>query len=136
KKLAKEPWGPNLPGRAYNAMIHPMAPFKLAGVLWYQGETNAQNATTYSDLLSAMIKSWREEWKDNFPFYFAQIAPYTYGEDNFNGVIVRDQQRRTLKKADMTAMVILSDIGNLNDIHPRNKRDVGLRFANVALNKT
>lgn len=136
QKLNKEPWGPNQPGRAYNAMIHPLIPFKLAGVLWYQGETNTQNADTYSELLSALIKSWRKKWEDNFPFYFAQIAPYSYGEDNFNGVTVRDQQLKTLGKVDKTGMIVLSDIGNLGDIHPKNKKDVGLRFANLALNKT
>lgn len=136
KKLDKKPWGPNEPSRAYNAMIHPLVPFKIKGVLWYQGESNTQNADTYSELLSAMIASWREKWDDQFPFYFVQIAPYKYGDDHFNGVIVRDQQRRTLKKVDKTAMAVISDIGNIEDIHPRNKIDVGLRFANIALNKT
>ena len=136
QKLNKEPWGPNQPGRAYNAMIHPIVSFKLAGVLWYQGETNTQNADTYAELLSTLIKSWRKKWEDNFSFYFAQIAPYNYGEDNFNGVTVRDQQLRTLDKVNKTGMIVTSDIGNLEDIHPKNKKDVGLRFANLALNKT
>lgn len=135
KILRTEKWAPKQPSIVYNAMIHPIVPFKLAGVLWYQGETNEQNAATYSELFSTMITSWREKWEDHFPFYFAQIAPYKYGDDD-KGVIVRDQQRRTLNKVDMTAMVVLSDIGNTQDIHPRNKIDVGIRFANIALNKT
>ena len=135
-KLKKEPWAPKEPSIVYNAMIHPLVPFKIKGALWYQGETNVQNADTYSELLSSMIASWREKWEDQFPFYFVQIAPYKYGDDHFNGVVVRDQQRRILKKSDKTAMVVISDIGNIEDIHPKNKIDVGLRFANVALNKT
>ena len=134
-KLKEEPWAPKQPSIVYNAMINPLIHFKIAGVLWYQGETNVQNANTYSELLSTMIASWREKWEDNFPFYFAQIAPYKYGVDHFNGVIVRDQQLRTLKKTEKTAMVVLSDIGNTQDIHPRNKIEVGIRFANIALNK-
>ncbi|UOB18254.1 sialate O-acetylesterase [Abyssalbus ytuae] len=135
-KLKEEPWSPNKPGMAYNTMIYPLINFKLAGVLWYQGETNTQNAATYAELLSTLIHTWRKNWNDFFPFYYAQIAPYRYGEDNFNGVIVRDQQRKVLNSTDNTGMIIVSDIGNINDIHPRNKKDVGLRFASLALNRT
>jgi sialate O-acetylesterase len=127
------PWGPVEPGRIYNAMIHPIIPFKIAGVLWYQGEANTLNADAYTALLSALIGSWRDKWKDNFPFYFAQIAPYRYGRP-FEGAKVREAQRRTLKVPG-TGMIILSDIGDTTNIHPRNKQDVGLRFASMALNR-
>ncbi|AOW19629.1 sialate O-acetylesterase [Urechidicola croceus] len=135
KKLKEEPWGPFQPGKAYNAMIAPIIPFKIAGTLWYQGETNTQNSSTYSKLLTTLINSWRDEWNEDFPFYFAQIAPFDYGDDNFSGVEIRDQQRRVLN-VDKTGMIVLSDIGNLDDIHPQNKYDVGIRFANLALNKS
>lgn len=127
------PWGPVEPGRLFNAMIAPLVPFRIAGVLWYQGEGNTINADDYEELLTALITSWRDKWNDQFPFYFAQIAPYKYG-DSFHGVIVRDEQRRTLK-VPKTGMVITSDIGDTTDIHPRNKKDVGLRFAAMALNR-
>ena len=89
------PWGPVAPAMIYNAMISPLTPFHIAGVLWYQGEANTINAYAYKELLSALIKSWRNKWGYEFPFYFAQIAPYKYG-NQFEGVEVRDAQRRAL----------------------------------------
>ena len=131
--LKKEQWGPSEPGRAYNGMIHPLVPYTIAGVIWYQGETNTSNAAYYQNTFSTLIKSWREKWNQDFPFYFAQIAPYNYG-DNFSGVEVRDAQRRSLSVPN-TGMVVLGDLGEDDDIHPKNKVDVGLRFANLALSK-
>ncbi len=127
------PWGPVEPGRIYNSMISPMVPFRIAGVLWYQGEANTINAYAYKELLTGLIKSWRSKWDYDFPFYFAQIAPYRY-EKQFEGVEVRDAQRRALEVAN-TGMIVLSDIGDTLNIHPKNKQDVGLRFANIALNR-
>lgn len=129
--LKPAPWGPIEPGRTYNAMIAPLTRFRIAGVLWYQGESNVNNAYAYTKMFSAMINSWREEWGYVFPFYFAQIAPYKYGE-GFGGVMIRNAQRKTLEVA-QTGMVVTSDIGNIEDIHPRNKKDVGMRFAGLAL---
>ena len=129
--LPEEEWGPKEPGIIYNAMIAPLIPFELAGVLWYQGESNTVNAKYYESIFSSLIKSWRQKWDKELPFYYAQIAPYDYGE-GFAGVEIRDAQRRVLD-VPKTGMVMTSDIGNINDIHPRNKKDVGLRFANLAL---
>lgn len=130
--LPEEQWGPNLPGKVYNAMIAPLIPFKFAGILWYQGESNTGTANYYEKVFSTLIHSWRDNWQEELPFLYAQIAPYNYGE-GFGGVKVRDAQRRVLELP-KTAMVVTSDIGNINDIHPQNKFDVGLRFANLALN--
>jgi sialate O-acetylesterase len=127
------PWGPVEPARIYNSMISPMIPFRIAGVLWYQGEANTVNAYAYKKMLSGLIGSWRSKWGYDFPFYFAQIAPYRYGKP-FEGVEVRDAQRRVLEVAG-TGMVVLSDIGDTTDIHPRNKFDAAVRFANLALNR-
>jgi sialate O-acetylesterase len=130
------PWGPHLPGKAFNAMIHPLIPFTIKGVIWYQGETNTRNPTQYARSFSLLIDSWRDLWGYEFPFYYAQIAPYKgYGEDNVNGAIIRDQQRKVLDMVDNTGMIVTSDIGNLDDIHPRNKQDVGKRLALWAFNK-
>ncbi|MBK8392681.1 MAG: sialate O-acetylesterase [Saprospiraceae bacterium] len=132
-KLRNEPWGPNKPGVTFNAMIHPLAPYKLAGVLWYQGETNTVNAKSYSRLLSTMITSWRAAWGDDFAFYLAQIAPYKgYGKDNNDGAIIRAEQVKVVDLIPKTDMIVVSDIGDLDDIHPRNKIDVGKRFAGLA----
>lgn len=127
------PWGPVESGRIYNSMISPMVPFRIAGVLWYQGEANTINAYAYKEILESLIKSWRSRWGYEFPFYYAQIAPYKYGNPN-EGVEVREAQRKALE-APNTGMIVLSDIGDTLNIHPKNKQDVALRFANLALNR-
>lgn len=133
-KIAAAPWCPHQAGKAYHAMVAPLIPFRMAGVLWYQGETNTAAPQAYQQLLPALIASWRSEWGYEFPFYFAQIAPFRY-ERPMEGALLRDAQRKSLKVPN-TGMVVLSDIGNIEDIHPTNKLDVGKRFANWALNKT
>jgi sialate O-acetylesterase len=132
-KLKPVPWGPVEPGRIYNSMISPLVPFNIAGVLWYQGEQNTVNAYAYKEILSALIKSWRTKWGYDFPFYYAQIAPYRYGNP-YEGVEVRDAQRKVLAVPN-TGMIVLSDIGDTTNIHPKNKQDVAVRFANLALNR-
>jgi sialate O-acetylesterase len=127
------PWGPVEPGRIYNSMVSPLVPFHIAGVLWYQGEANTVNAYAYKEILTGLIKSWRSRWGYDFPFYFAQIAPYKYG-NNYEGVEVRDAQRKVLEVPN-TGMIVLSDIGDTLNIHPKNKMDAALRFANMALNR-
>jgi sialate O-acetylesterase len=127
------PWGPVEPARIYNAMIAPIIPYHIAGVLWYQGEANTINAYSYKEMLTALIKSWREKWEYDFPFYYAQIAPYKYGNP-LEGVIVRDAQRRALDVPN-TGMVVLSDLCDTLNIHPKNKQDAALRLANIALNR-
>ena len=132
-KLTDAVWGPHEPGRAYNAMIHPLAGIKLAGVLWYQGESNA-GSDVYNKTLGGLIRSWRDAWQDNFPFYYVQIAPYNYEGGTTQGVIIRDAQRKVLQEVPRTGMVVISDISPTDDIHPRNKKPVGIRLANLALN--
>jgi sialate O-acetylesterase len=132
-KMKPVPWGPVEPGRIYNSMIYPVIPFHIAGVLWYQGEQNTVNAYAYKELLTGLIKSWRSGWGYDFPFYYAQIAPYRYDTRNV-GVEIRDAQRRVLDVPN-TGMVVTSDIGDTVNIHPKNKQDVALRFANLALDR-
>jgi sialate O-acetylesterase len=128
------PWGPVEPARIYNAMISPLIPFRIAGVLWYQGEANTINGYAYKEMLTALINSWRGNWGYEFPFYFAQIAPYKYGKQ-YEGVVVRDAQRKALYVPN-TGMAVLSDICDTLDIHPKNKQDAALRLANLALSRT
>ncbi len=130
-KQVPVPWGPVEPARLYNAMIHPMIPFRIAGVLWYQGEANTINAYAYKELLENLITSWRDGWGYEFPFYYAQIAPYAYG-NNYDGVMVRDAERRALEIPN-TGMAVLSDICDTTNIHPRDKQDAALRLAYIAL---
>lgn len=135
--LGEDPaWCTFKTGESYNAMIHPIIPYALKGVLWYQGETNTRNSEYYARSLELLIESWRTAWDNDFSFYIAQIAPFSnYGNDNVNGAIVRDQQRLIVGKVSKTGLMVTSDIGNLEDIHPRNKIDVGKRLSLWALNK-
>ncbi|RPH94235.1 MAG: sialate O-acetylesterase [Calditrichaeota bacterium] len=133
-EIAEMPWCPVKSGSAYHAMIAPLIPFRIAGVIWYQGESNTQHALLYRRLFPALIANWRSEWGVEFPFYYVQIAPYEYGTPLI-GAVLRESQLKSLSVPN-TGMVVISDIGNINDIHPRNKQDVGKRLANWALART
>lgn len=130
----KEPIGPNhnkSPDKLYNGMIAPLLPYALKGVIWYQGESNAGYAWQYRRLFPAMIRSWREDWhKPDLPFYFVQIAPHK-GQNP----VIREAQLYTWQTVPHTGMVVTTDIGNANDIHPRNKKTVGDRLALWALHQ-
>ncbi|MDA0750613.1 MAG: sialate O-acetylesterase [Verrucomicrobia bacterium] len=128
-------WWPKDPGKCYNAMIHPITPFNIAGAIWYQGESNVSTAHAYEALFTNMIGAWRSAWKKDFPFYFVQIAPFTYG-DNLNGPLLREAQTKSAAYPN-TGMVVVSDlVDDVKNIHPENKRDVGKRLANYALAET
>jgi len=134
------PMGRNRPSGLYNAMIHPLIPYALRGVVWYQGESNVLRHHQYGKVFSALIQTWRKAWgQGDFPFIFVQL-PNFEGERYFNlkpgaenWVIVRDAQLKTLMTVPNTGMAVTIDIGESNDIHPKNKRDVGKRLALAAL---
>ncbi|MFM7804013.1 MAG: sialate O-acetylesterase, partial [Verrucomicrobiota bacterium] len=134
-KLKPFAWWPHEPGVAYNAMIHPITRFRIAGVIWYQGESNVPTHGTYRKLFTRMIDGWRAAWTSELPFYFAQIAPYTY-DDPTRAAFLREAQ--TLAAAHpKTGMVVTSDlVDNVKDIHPQLKREVGDRLARYALAET
>jgi sialate O-acetylesterase len=124
------------PSLCYNAMIHPLIPFAFKGVLWYQGESNASRAYQYQKAFPLLINDWRSKWATEFPFYFVQLATFkTNGNSNegCDWAELREAQTKTLSVKN-TAMVITTDVGNPNDIHPRNKKEVGNRLAANALN--
>ena len=130
------PWGPINAGAIYNAMICPITNFNIAGVIWYQGEANVDAALTYGHLLSAMINSWRKEWQKDLPFYFVQIAPFAGYGKSISSALLREAQTQTLSTPN-TGMIVIHDlVSDINDIHPKNKKDVGLRLANYALAET
>lgn len=135
EKLNQRPFipseGPNkLPSSLFNAMINPLIPYKIKGAIWYQGESNVDRSKQYEKLFPAMITDWRSYWRYDFPFYYVQIAPFTYG--NELSPELRDAQRRSLKTKN-TGMAITMDIGHASSIHPGNKQDVGDRLARLAL---
>ncbi|MEK9565835.1 MAG: sialate O-acetylesterase [Flavobacteriaceae bacterium] len=122
---------PNLYSILFESMIQPLIPYRIKGALWYQGESNVGNHQDYQTLFTGMITDWRTRWKDDFPFYFTQIAPYIYTADAASYAL-RDAQRKSLS-LEGTAMAVTLDIGEEHDIHPANKQDVGLRLARLAL---
>lgn len=135
QKLNKSNGWPITPGYAYNGMIAPLINYEIAGAIWYQGESNTGTAASYQQLFTAMIKTWREKWNAALPFYFVQLAPFNYG-NNLIGAQLREAQTKTLSLSG-TGMVVTTDLADdTADIHPRNKRDVGLRLANLALTST
>lgn len=135
KAAPNRPWVPNegyswRPAGLFNAMIAPLTPFPIKGVIWYQGESNADavRAPLYAHLFQAMIRDWRRAWGvGDFPFLFVQLANFKTGPDSI-WPVVREAQLDTLELAN-TGMAVTIDIGNPADIHPRNKLDVGKRLS-------
>jgi sialate O-acetylesterase len=133
--------GPNdYPTLLYNGMIEPLMPYTIKGVIWYQGENNASRASQYSIAFPLMIKDWRSHWGlGDFPFYFVQLASFNAANGNSekgsSWAELREAQSATLRLPN-TGMAVTTDIGTSNDIHPRNKQDVGKRLAAQALRHT
>lgn len=125
------------PSLLYNAMINPITPLSIKGAIWYQGENNANAAYNYRTLFPTLINDWRGKWGYQFPFYWVQLANYmakdTQPEDS-KWAELREAQAMTLSLPN-TGQAVITDIGDGADIHPRNKQDVGLRLALIALNK-
>ena len=119
----------------YNGMIHPLVPYGIRGAIWYQGESNNGEGMLYHEKMKALIQGWRSVWdKPELPFYFVQLAPYTYRGDATKLPGIWEAQLATLKTPH-TGMAVITDIANLRDIHPKNKQDVGARLARWALAK-
>jgi len=138
KKAPSDPWGAGhqaTPSGLNNGMISPLVPYALRGAIWYQGEANAGKAAQYNALFSAMITGWRTQFgQGDFPFYWVQLANFASPTDT-NWAFLREAQTQTLALPN-TGQAVTVDIGNVNDIHPRNKKDVGRRLARVALDRT
>ena len=120
----------------YNGMIHPIQGYAIRGAIWYQGESNATDGMLYADRMKALIAGWRQLWGEgDFPFYYVQIAPYTYG---FDPEVIGElwEAQAAAQAVPNTGMAVINDIGNLKDIHPKNKQEVGRRLALWALAKT
>lgn len=133
--------GPNsYPTLLFNAMINPLLPYGIKGALWYQGESNAGRAYQYRKAFPLMITDWRKRWaQGDFPFYFVQLASFnaSHGTSATGSTWaeLREAQTMTLSLPN-TGMAVTTDIGDANDIHPRNKQDVGKRLAALALART
>ncbi len=137
--VPRSPYDPNQPTVLYNAMIRPLIPYAIRGAIWYQGESNAGRAYQYRQLFPAMITDWRTHWdQGDFPFYFVQLANFLHpqaepGDDAW--AELREAQLMTLRLPN-TGMAVTIDIGDADDIHPKNKQEVGRRLALNALRLT
>ena len=131
---AADEW-PHITSKAYNAMIFPLTNYSIAGVIWYQGESNTNTHFAYEKLFTGMIDAWRHHWNQNFPFYFVQIAPFTYGNKNV-GALLREAQTKAANH-NGTGMVVITDlIPDTTNIHPTRKIEVAKRLSDLTLNKT
>ena len=129
--------GPNdswEPMGLYNGMINPLVPYALRGVLWYQGESNVGQAAEYRALFSSMITAWRAHFgQGDIPFFWVNLANYRapYDSSDLTWAFLREAQTQTLALPN-TGQALAIDIGEADDIHPRNKQEVGRRLALVA----
>lgn len=123
------------PGGLYNAMIAPLTSYAIKGTVWYQGEANTSSPTEYADLMNTLINDWRKAWDNPFPFLLVQLPNFMEATNdanvNSNWAALRQQQLETLKVPG-TALAVTIDLGEWNDIHPENKKDVGHRLALLA----
>ncbi len=121
------------PAILYNAMIAPLVPYPIRGVIWYQGESNAGRPQQYATLFPTMIKDWRQQWGgDNFPFLYVQLANFKpNGSSSDQWAYQREAQNKALA-LENTGVAVTINIGDSTDIHPRNKQDVGDRLATAA----
>jgi sialate O-acetylesterase len=136
----------NTPTTLYNGMLKPFIGYAIKGCIWYQGESNRTRSDQYEKLFPAMVKQWRNEFgMGDFPFYFAQIAPFNYFQNvnattssdrKGNSAYLRDAQRKAVDKIPNSGIVVLMDKGDELGIHPADKETVGKRFAYLAFGNT
>jgi sialate O-acetylesterase len=119
--------GHDCPAALHNGMIAPLQPYAIRGAIWYQGESNAGQATAYKKLLPAMIADWRAVWGRDMPFLFVQLAPHQSIHPS-----IREAQYHIWRDTPRSAMVVTTDVGDPNDIHPTRKQPVGSRLALAA----
>lgn len=129
---------PNYPTFLYNAMIHPLTDYTIRGAIWYQGEANVARADQYAELLPLMIRDWRRQWGYAFPFYIVQLPNYMnlqQGAEESEWAALREAQAKTLR-LENTGLAVTIDVGEGDNLHPRDKRSVGERLALLARAKT
>jgi len=123
------------PGANYYGLIAPLIPYSIRGAIWYQGENNVFEHQLYRNAFETMIENWRDEWGEgDFPFYYVQLAPYNYSQ-KVVGAALRDAQRQAMDIKNV-GMVVTLDIGNPDDVHPKDKYNVGKRLSLWALTRT
>ena len=135
-KAPRPPWPPFGPGHKqapaglYNGSVWPLVPYAIRGVIWYQGENNADRSYQYRKLFPALIKNWRDVWgQGDFPFLFVQLASYARYRKGRSLPELQEAQLMTWKTVPNTGMAVAADIGEKLNVHPKNKQDVGRRLS-------
>lgn len=145
KKIEALKKDPNRKATAlYNGMLSPVIGYGIKGCIWYQGESNYDRPFQYQELFKKMVSEWRALWNQgDFPFYYAQIAPFDYATFHPNDIIernnsayLRESQHKAFKEIPNSGMAVLMDVGQETGIHPMKKKVVGERLAYLALGKT
>ncbi len=121
----------------FNGMVAGLVPYAIRGAIWYQGCSNNGEGMLYLEKTKALVNGWRQAWgQGDFPYYLVQLAPYTYGGNPTALPGIWEAQAAVPAAIPNTGYTVINDIGNIKNIHPTNKQDVGLRMANQALNRT
>jgi sialate O-acetylesterase len=137
EKKPVENLSPQIPTVLFNAMVNPIVGYGMRGAIWYQGESNRNEAKYYQKLMPGLIENWRSLWNNgDFPFYFVQIAPYDYGATGLSSAYLREAQLKASTAIKNTGMACIMDIGEKDNIHPANKEAGGNRLAYLALANT
>jgi sialate O-acetylesterase len=128
---------PQTPTVLFNAMINPMVGYGIRGAIWYQGESNRNEADKYVLLLPGMVENWRSVWGvGDFPFYYIQIAPFDYGKWGLNSAYLREAQLKAATAIPNIGMACIMDLGEKDNIHPADKKTGSERLALLALTNT
>ena len=126
----------DFPHLLYNAMIHPLVPFPIKGAIWYQGENNSYAGYMYRETMPLLIRDWRDKWGYDFPFYMVQLTNFRKAQSRPGEYSewsdVREAQDLTARIVPGAGMAVILDIGDAEDIHPRNKQEVGRRLSLLA----
>ncbi|MCM8538480.1 MAG: 9-O-acetylesterase [Lentisphaeraceae bacterium] len=139
RKQAKPGYKNSFPTALYNGMIAPLVPYALKGAIWYQGESNSKyHQDEYKKFFTSMTKGWRQDWgQDKFHFYWCQLAQFKYPSkepiEEHGWVTICDQLRLSLQDLNDVGMAVLNDVGEEDDIHPKNKMEAGRRLSLWAL---
>lgn len=134
RDMASRPNPHGQPTTLYNGMVAPITGYGIRGAIWYQGESNHTEGMLYVDKKRALVEGWRKLWGvGDFPFYFVQIAPYEYGNEDPSVLPVFWEAQAACLEIPNTAMAVIHDVGNIKNIHPVDKQTVGKRLAAIAL---
>ena len=132
-------WGRphDVPTVLWNGMVSGLVPFAIKGAIWYQGCHNVGDGKVYLDKTVALVRGWRREWgQGDFPYFLVQLAPYSYGNpDNTNLPVFQETQARVEEAVPNSGYTVINDVGDVNDIHPTDKRTVGMRLADQVLDR-